>query len=112
MKTLKGTRALHAVKCVEQNNLCTRHLSRMGCFRQTGMVIECVNAAIAGPWTAEALRPQLVPHQPAVQLPDDDKEPGDQPAQEPVDQPAQKPSDQLAQEPGDLQAQKPGDQPA
>ena len=112
VKTLKGTRALHTVKCVEQNMLCTRHLSCMCCSCQTGTG-ECANAAIAGPWTAEALRPQPVHHQPAVHVADDDQEPGDQPAQELGNQPTvqqpvlHQPAVQVADD-----DQEPGDQPA
>ena len=72
----------------------------MCCFCQTGTG-ECASAAISGPWSAEALRPHPVPHQPAVHLADDGQEPGDQPAQEPGDRPAQEPGDQPVQEPGD-----------
>ena len=56
MKTLKGTRSLHGVKCLEQNVILTRNLS---CFCNScrSGVGHCENTNIAGNWHREELIP-------------------------------------------------------
>ena len=56
VKTLKGTRSLHGVKCVEQNVILTRNLS---CFCNScrSGVGHCENTNISGNWHGEELIP-------------------------------------------------------
>ena len=84
-KTLKGTRTMHTVKCIEPYKLLTRQLSCFCQSCQTGTG-ECANVAIVGPWSEKVLIPVPGPLQLTVQLP----------AQESDDQlPDQKIDDQL-----------------
>ena len=76
MKTLKGTRSLHGVKCLEQNVILTRNLS---CFCNScrSGVGHCENTNIAGNWHREELipvgpqrQPPAAQDLPAVAAPD------------------------------------------
>lgn len=58
VKTLKGTRSLHSIRCVEPNVLCTRLLSCFCAACQSGVGV-CSNGREAGNWDRQALRPEL-----------------------------------------------------
>ena len=80
VKTLKGTRSLHRVKCVEQNVILTRNLS---CFCNScrSGVGHCENTNIAGNWHREELIPMGPQRQPpAAQDPPAVAAPQHQPA--------------------------------
>ena len=75
VKTLKGTRSLHGVKCVEQNVILTRNLSCFCNSRRSG-VGHCENTNTAGNWHREELipvgpqcQPPAAQHPPAVAAP-------------------------------------------
>lgn len=56
VQTLKGTRALHSVKCVEQHIVLTRQLSCF-CAACSSGVGSCRNANVVGAWKREMLKP-------------------------------------------------------
>ena len=65
VRTLKGTRSFHSVKCVAQNIITTRHLS---CFCVTcqSCLGECLNTSSTGAWERHTLQTAAAPRQPAA----------------------------------------------
>lgn len=80
VQTLKGTRALHSVKCVEQHSALTRQLSCF-CTACSSGVGDCQNADVVEAWKRQNLNPAADPHR---------DDPTDTPAQDdPTAAPAQ-----------------------
>ena len=117
VKTLKGTRSLHCVKCVERNVITTCHLS---CFCnpcRSGLG-DCINTSTVGPWERQTLQTATsirAPRQPAapIRAPRQPEPINPAPCQpEPIDcaphqpEPADPASHQP--EPADLAPQQPG----
>ncbi|KAK7100262.1 uncharacterized protein [Littorina saxatilis] len=64
VQTLKGTRSLHAVRCVEANTVATRDLSCM-CDACLSGIGECSNIESVAPWQNQVLK-AVAPAQPAA----------------------------------------------
>ncbi|KAK7093018.1 hypothetical protein V1264_008679 [Littorina saxatilis] len=64
-QTLKGTRSLHAVRCVEANTVATRDLSCM-CDACLSGIGECSNIESVAPWQNQVLKAVAPAQQPAA----------------------------------------------
>eukprot|EP00745_Piridium_sociabile_P004177 TRINITY_DN124728_c0_g2_i3.p1 TRINITY_DN124728_c0_g2~~TRINITY_DN124728_c0_g2_i3.p1 ORF type:complete len:261 (+),score=48.78 TRINITY_DN124728_c0_g2_i3:813-1595(+) len=101
VKTVKGTRALHAVKCLEQNVILTRELS---CFCEAcrSGVGDCTNTHIAGAWCQQTLTPAVANQrcqQPGPQAPPPAVDPLAPPVQHPAVDPLAPPVQHPAVDP-------------
>ena len=68
VKTVPGTRSFHSVRCIESNQIHTRHLTCTCLACNTG-VGACSSAKVVGPWTSHSLRqtqrPMVSSHHPS-----------------------------------------------
>ncbi|KAK7106653.1 uncharacterized protein [Littorina saxatilis] len=67
-KTVKGTRMFHSVKCVEQGQIQSRHLT-CTCHPCMSGIGDCTFLEVVGPWSSQTLCPQARQRQPCVPQP-------------------------------------------